>query len=128
MNEQLKDGDIISVGCDDQIIASRVKVAKSFLSRSVGLLGTRRLPASHGLLLAPCGSVHMIGMIYSLDVLFLDKAWKVVAMKKSLKPFGLALGGKHACMTLEMPAQTLCTTSLRVGDQIEYEMAPNSAV
>jgi uncharacterized membrane protein (UPF0127 family) len=50
----------------------RVRVADRFYSRALGLLVGAPLGPDEGLLIAPCASIHTIGMRYPLDVVFLD--------------------------------------------------------
>jgi uncharacterized membrane protein (UPF0127 family) len=50
----------------------KVRVADRFAARALGLLVGAPLEADEGLLIAPCSSIHTIGMRYPIDVLFLD--------------------------------------------------------
>jgi uncharacterized protein len=50
-----------------------VRVADRFVARALGLLVGAPLEADQGLLIAPCSSIHTIGMRYPIDVLFLDR-------------------------------------------------------
>lgn len=88
------------------------------LSRLKGLLGTRELPCGAGALLAPCSSVHMIGMLYSIDVLFLDRDQRIVNFKSNVKPFSVALGGPQAYSAIELPASSLKGKSFATGDKV----------
>ncbi len=49
----------------------RVRVAERFFSRALGLLIGAPLRAGEGLLIAPCSSIHTIGMRYPIDVVFI---------------------------------------------------------
>jgi len=49
-----------------------VRVADRFVARALGLLVGAPLEEDEGLLIAPCSSIHTIGMRYPIDVLFLD--------------------------------------------------------
>ena len=63
----------------DVLLAERLAVADTFWKRLRGLLGTREWPEGNALLISPCNSVHMFGMKYCLDVLFVDQqnlCWK----------------------------------------------------
>lgn len=114
-------GDYVRVSCDGQVIGQRVKLMLNGLSRLKGLLGTRRLPEGSGALLAPCRSVHMFGMLYSVDVLFLDRQQRVVNVKRNLRPFAFALGGPGSYSTIELPAASLDKVSVAAGDTITLE-------
>jgi uncharacterized protein len=54
--------------------ALRVRIAAGFVSRALGLLVGAPLDPQEGLLIAPCASIHTIGMRYPIDVVFLDRA------------------------------------------------------
>lgn len=48
-------------------------------------------------MIEPCGSVHMIGMTYPIDVAFVDLGGAVLKLVPALPPFGLAAArGAHA--------------------------------
>ena len=79
-------------------------IADSFLMRFVGLMFRQELPALTGLLLAPCNSVHMCFMRFSIDVVYLDKDYRIIKVVKNLKPWiGLSVCFK-AWAVLEMNA------------------------
>ena len=56
----------------------RVRIAEHFLARALGLLVGAPLEATEGLLIAPCASIHTIGMRYLIDVVFLDREARVM--------------------------------------------------
>ena len=71
---------------NNQILAERATMARSFFTRLKGLLGTRSLEQGAGLLIEPCKSIHMFGMHYSIDVVFLDKSYSVVGLVQDIRP------------------------------------------
>ena len=79
----------------------RARVADSFWSRGVGLLGRRSLPPAEGLLIRPCSSVHTLFMRFTIDVVYLDEAWRVVKVVHRLKPWRFS-AGRGAKMVLEL--------------------------
>lgn len=56
----------------------RVRVAEHFWSRALGLLVGAPLEATEALLIAPCSSIHTIGMRYPIDVVFVDREARVL--------------------------------------------------
>ena len=50
----------------------RVRVADRFWTRALGLLVGKPLDLTEGLLIAPCSSIHTLGMRYAIDVVFVD--------------------------------------------------------
>jgi len=57
----------------NQIIASKVTIADTFLSRLIGLLNKKELPDNTGLWIIPCNSIHTFGLKFNIDVIFLNK-------------------------------------------------------
>lgn len=100
------------------IMAEKVQVAETMADRIKGLLGTSQLPIGCGLLLIPCRSIHTIGMVYAIDVLFLDAGYNVLKVVGDLKPMRTA-----ACwageMTLELPAGMAARTGTQVGHRLQ---------
>ena len=79
-------------------------IADSFLTRFAGLMFRQKLPVATGLLLAPCNSVHMCFMRFSIDVVYLDKDYKIIKVVKHLRPWiGISMCSK-AWAALEMAA------------------------
>src|ERR671929_776651 len=85
------------------VVVDRCAVADGPWSRMRGLLGRSELPAGEGLLLKPCGSVHMFFMRFPIDAVFLDRELSVVGVVPGLRPWRMA-GRRGAKMTLELAA------------------------
>ena len=82
----------------------KINIADNFLLRLRGLMGRGKLPENTGLLLVPCNSVHMCFMRFAIDVVYLDKDYKILKIVKKLRPWiGLSMCRK-AWATLELNA------------------------
>ena len=105
----------------ETFVATEVWVADKYLSRLVGLLGkTRRWARSgRGLWIVPSRGVHTIGMLFSIDVIFLDKRNVVVHVEEYLRPFRISKVSLKANSVLELPPHTIFRTGTRVGDRLE---------
>jgi len=115
--------DVMSTLCainksKDCVLAQDVKLAESFGLRLKGLLFTKELAAKAGLLLRPCQQIHMFGMAYALDAVFLSKDNKVVGLVENLKPWQMSAIFLKATGCLELPAGTISNTGTSVGDEI----------
>lgn len=104
----------------DTSIADRAKIAESFFSRAKGLLGTTELPTGCGLFIVPCNSIHMFGMKYAIDAIFVDKKLVVVKILHGIKPGQMSPVYSKAHSCLELPAGRANETSTEVGDQLVY--------
>jgi len=58
----------------DSVIVDELKVADSFLSKTVGLLGYARVPNELGIWFPKTNAIHMWGMRDSIDVIFLKES------------------------------------------------------
>lgn len=108
------------------IICSRVLLADNFWTRGKGLLGKKSLDPNEGILLVPGTSIHMFGMKFSIDVLFLTKDHLVTDFVEDIAP-GKAhvarnnVGKPHAA--LELAAGTIAKCGVQIGDQLVLEEA-----
>lgn len=96
-------------------------VADTPVTRMVGLLRHRRLPAGEGMVLRPCSSVHTWFMRFAIDVLFVDRQLVVLRAVHDLRPFHAAWGGWKAALAIELPAGTLRDAGVSPGDLIRFE-------
>ena len=102
-------------------VAEKVVMATSFLARLKGLLGTSSLPQGEGLFLKPCQSIHMVGMVYAIDAVFVDHDLKVVGLVEGIKPFMVSKHFKKANACLEIPCGTIKKAGIENGDQLVFE-------
>jgi len=111
----------------DLELGSRIGLANTWLGRLRGLTGRSAPGAGEGLLLTPCRSIHMYGIRYPLDVVFLDAAGAVVAMYPSLRPGARTRWHWDAMHALELPAGTLESSVTAVGDVVTWAAQPEFA-
>src|SRR5215475_11848610 len=90
-----------------QSLAERLRPAHTHWTRLRGLLGTRTLPAGDGLWIRPCRQVHMFGMRYPIDVVFVDEAQRVVGLTSDLQPGRVSPKVSAATSVLELPTGTI---------------------
>ena len=98
-----------------------VERAVALKDRLRGLLGRASLGPDAALLIERCGAVHTVGMRFALDLVFLDRGWRVVRVVRGVRPGRLWVGGGwRAARTLELEAGCLDLTDLRVGETLEW--------
>ena len=103
------------------LIGDAVREARTFLSRSMGLLRTDGLGAGEGLWISPCGSIHSFGMRFAFDALFLDRDLTVVGLYDRFRRNRISRVYWSARGVLELPAGTIERTGTEVGDEIKFE-------
>lgn len=107
-------------------LAARVGMADDHASRGRGLLGRASMDPDEGLWIVlgeglsmiPCPTIHTFFMKFTIDVLFLDKALKVVRIIENMKPWRLSPWVVSAHSVLELAGGVL-KGSVAVGDQLE---------
>src|ERR1043166_5966574 len=111
----------------ETFLAFKVKVADSILGRLVGLLGNRSLKPDSGVWIVPANAIHTIGMLFSFDVVLIDKDFKVVGVRELIRPFSITRPNFRAESVIELPAHTIFKSRTEVGDQLvieRYEARP----
>jgi len=105
----------------DTLLADKAKMADTFFSRLVGLLNRNSLRKGEALILRPSNCIHSFFMRFRIDVIFLDKAGRVVKALPSFKPFRLSCIYFHSVTVIELPEGTIQLTSTQTGDTIKTE-------
>jgi hypothetical protein len=114
----------------EAFLATEAKVADGYFSRLVGLLGkTRRWArAGRGLWIVPSHGVHTIGMLFAIDVIFLDRDKKVVHVEEYVRPFRISKVSLKTSTVLELPPHTIFRTGTQAGDALEIERLGSSSL
>jgi uncharacterized protein len=118
----------------ETFLAFRIDIADSFVGRLIGLLGKRSLKPDSGVWIVPANAIHTVGMLFSFDVVMIDKNYRVVSVKELVKPFRIIFPKLRAESVIELPAHTIFRSRTEVGDELiidRYEaknVATNRAV
>src|SRR5438132_6090015 len=112
------------VATSGAVLAERLRLAHTAWTRLQGLLGTKRLDPGDGLWLRPCRQIHMFGMRYAVDAVFLDEHQRVVRALSELSPWRVSPRVADAESVLELPAGTVARTRLAKGAQVVIEGGP----
>ncbi len=102
----------------ETFLSFRVKVADTFSSRLIGLLGKRTLKPDSGVWIVPANSIHTVGMLFSFDMIMIDKDFRVVNLKEMVRPFRIVLPKLRAESVIELPPHTIFRSRTEVGDQL----------
>lgn len=105
----------------ETFLAFRVKIADSILSRLIGLLGKKSLEPDSGVWIIPANAIHTIGMLFTFDLVLIDKDFKVVGVRELVRPFKITRPNFRAESVLEVPAHTVFKSRTEVGDQLVIE-------
>lgn len=106
---------------DGRDTGCRVAVADTWWSRAVGLLGTRGLDDPVGLWIAPCAAIHMAGMRYAIDAVFVARDGTVRKVARGVAPWRAA-ACPRAHATLELRAGLADALHLAVGRRVAIDL------
>lgn len=103
------------------VVADRCRVANDVLTRGVGLLLRSSLASGEGLLLTKTATITMVGMRFPIDVVFVDRSWRVSGVGEAVAPWTLLRSCRGADATLELPVGTIASSHTAVGDSLAAE-------
>ena len=105
----------------EAFVATEAVVADGYITRLVGLLGKTKRWARFGagLWIVPSRGVHTIGMLFPIDLVFLNKEKEVIHVEEHVRPFRISKVVLKAASVLELPTHTIYRTGTRVGDWLE---------
>ena len=105
----------------DAVLGERIAVAETSWSRMVGLLDKSGLEPGEGLLIIPSQAVQTIGMRFAIDVVFVNRQWRVVHLRPAMVPNRVTGFHWRAHFVLELPAGVVVQSSTAVGDQLRLK-------
>jgi uncharacterized membrane protein (UPF0127 family) len=113
----------------ETFVATEAIVADSYLGRLVGLLGRTKRWARFGagLWIVPSHGVHTIGMLFPIDLVFLNKEKEVVHVEEYVRPFRVSKVSLKTTSVLELPPHTVYRTRTQIGDRFEISSSPPPA-
>jgi uncharacterized membrane protein (UPF0127 family) len=112
---------VIKDGSKGSVICSEGVLADTFRTRLFGLLGRKGLRQGSGLLIKPSSGVHTFGMSFPIDIVSLDRNYRVLGVYENTGPWtirGLSLKTKSV---LELPAGRIQECGIEPGDELTLE-------
>jgi uncharacterized membrane protein (UPF0127 family) len=104
------------------VVGDQIRFANTALARLIGLLGAANLHGGEGLLLAPSSGVHTWGMAFPIDVIAMDRGWRVRRVWQQLPPQRILCPSPATRIILELPAGRAEELRLRAGDQLAFTL------
>ena len=107
---------------NSKILEQDVVIANTWQMRTKGLIGRAKLNSGEGLLIKNCKAIHTWFMRFPIDVVFMDKNYRVMKTVSGLKPFRLSFGGRSAQHVLELPSGAINSAQVRIGDIVNAKV------
>ncbi len=109
------------------VVAEQCRVASSVRERIFGLHLLPRLQPGEGLLLPGATTIDTTFMRYPIDLVFLDRSWRVTRMVPNLPPWRMVVRTAGGRDCLELPAGAAASSGMQAGDELrmtDIEAAP----
>jgi hypothetical protein len=103
------------------LVCHDLKIADRYVTRLVGLLNKRRLEPGVGLLIEPCSSIHTFGMAFSIDVVTLDRDYRVLGIWEDIRPWRVKVFSGDTYRVLELGSGSLHLRNVQIGDYLQVE-------
>lgn len=101
------------------LLASEASFALSRAERRRGLAGRHSMGPGEALIFPRCRQVHSFGMLFDIDVLFLDRRGDVVMICRGFSPRRVSPLVWRARVAVELPAGTAARTGTVNSDRLE---------
>ena len=95
-----------------------VTPADTTFSRLKGLIGRLRLRVDEGLWIVPSCGVHTLGVLFPLDLIYLNESHQVIHLIEHFPRFRIAPLRTQASSVLELPTHTIYSSQTQPGDQL----------
>jgi uncharacterized membrane protein (UPF0127 family) len=102
----------------ESFLGLNVACASTSAERLKGLLGKFRIAPGGGLWVVPSNGIHTVGLLFPVDLVYLDAEKRVIHLVEHLKPFRVSRFRFNSASVLELPAHTIYATQTRVGDEL----------
>jgi uncharacterized membrane protein (UPF0127 family) len=102
----------------ESFLGLRVAPADTLFARLKGPLGRLRLKPEDGIWLVPSRGIHTIGMLFAIDVVYLDAANRVIHLVEHLGPFRISPIRIRCASILELNSRAIYSSHTQIGDQL----------
>lgn len=107
--------------CLDKVSICKIYIADTFWTRFKGLMGksSEQISDMGGLLIKPCSQIHTFFMKAPIDVVYLNKEWKVIYIDESVKPNKCCKLVKGAKCLVEFPEGEVKNLKIKENNTLE---------
>jgi uncharacterized membrane protein (UPF0127 family) len=95
-----------------------VTAADTIFSRLRGLIGRLKLRSDEGIWVVPSRGIHTLGLLFPLDLIYLDEHYRVIYLVEYFPSFRIAPLKTQAESVLELPTHTIYSSQTQPGDQL----------
>lgn len=104
-----------------QVFLHELREAHGPWGKFIGLMFARSLAGAHGLLFRPARGIHTHFMRFPIDLIFLDDASNVQAIREAMAPWRFDF--RSAAAVIEVNAGAARSSDIQIGDQLRIREA-----
>lgn len=102
----------------ESFLSLNVAAADTHLTRLKGLVGRFRLKSDEGIWVIPSQGVHTIGVLFAIDLIYLDANCRVIHLIESFGTFRIGPIRKNCASVLELRTRTIYSSQTQPGDEL----------
>lgn len=102
----------------ESFLSLNVAAADTHLARLRGLVGRFRLRSDEGIWVSPSQGIHTIGVLFAIDLVYLDADHRVIHLVESFGTFRIGPIRKNCASVLELATRTIYSSQTQVGDEL----------
>jgi len=102
----------------ESFLSLGVAAADTTLMRLKGLIGKLTLELDEGLWIIPSRGIHTVGVLFPIDLVYLDEHYHVIHVVESFPTFRISPWITQAASVLELPTHTIYSSQTQPGDQL----------
>lgn len=95
-----------------------VTPADTSFARLKGFIGRLKLGPDEGLWVVPSSGVHTLGVLFPLDLIYLDENYRVIHLIEYFPTFRIAPLRIQAASVLELPPHAIYSSQTQIGDRL----------
>jgi uncharacterized protein len=99
-------------------LSLEVTAADTIFSRLRGLIGRLKLRSDEGIWVVPSRGIHTLGLLFPLDLIYLDEHYRVIHLVEYFPSFRIAPLKTQAESVLELATHTIYSSQTQPGDQL----------
>jgi len=102
----------------ESFLGLRVTPADTWLMRLRGALGRIGMRPHDGIWLSPSSGIHTIGMMFPIDLIYLDETNRVIHLVEHLGPCRISPIRIGCAGILELESRSIFASNTKVGDEL----------
>jgi uncharacterized membrane protein (UPF0127 family) len=102
----------------ESFLSLGVTVANTTMTRLKGLIGKLSLGLDEGLWIVPSHGIHTMGVLFPIDLIYLDDNLRVLHAVESFPTFRVSPLIPRTTSVLELPTHTIYSSQTQPGDQL----------